>query len=59
MTPKIAVTGASGKTGGAVVTQLLAKKWPVRAIVRTRDSRSAKLEKLGAEVVVAEYVAQP
>ena len=26
--PKILVTGATGKTGGAVVTELLAKGWP-------------------------------
>ena len=35
--PKILVTGATGKTGGAVVTQLLAKGWPVRAIARRRE----------------------
>jgi NAD(P)H dehydrogenase (quinone) len=31
--PKILVTGATGKTGGAVVTELLVKGWPVRAAV--------------------------
>ena len=51
--PKILVAGATGKTGGAVVTQLLEQNWPVRAIVRSRDARSERLEHLGAETVVA------
>jgi hypothetical protein len=38
--PKILVTGATGRTGGAVVTQLLAKGYPVRATVRVQDARS-------------------
>ena len=42
--PKILVTGATGKTGGAVVRELLAKGVPVRAMVRTLDRRSAALE---------------
>jgi len=52
--PKILVTGATGKTGGAVVTELLTKGWPVRAVVRVRDARSDLLERRGAEVVVAD-----
>jgi len=52
--PKILVTGATGKTGSAVVTQLIEKGWPVRAIVRSRDTRSQRLERLGAETVVAD-----
>ena len=52
--PKILVTGATGKTGGAVVTQLLEKGWPVRALVRSRDARSQRLDRLGAETVVAD-----
>ena len=52
--PKILVTGATGKTGGAVVTQLLAKGWPVRAAVRVRDARSDLLQHRGAEVVVTD-----
>ena len=51
---KILVTGATGKTGSAVVAQLLQKGWPVRAVVHSKDVRSQKLEKLGAEVVVAD-----
>ena len=52
--PKILVTGATGKTGSAVVRELLAKGVPVRAMVRTLDLRSAALEARGAEVVVAD-----
>ncbi len=52
--PKILVTGATGKTGGAIVAQLCEKGCPVRAIVRSRDARSQRLERLGAETVVAD-----
>ncbi len=52
--PKILVTGATGKTGGAVARQLLAEGWPVRALVHADDERSAALRHLGAEVVVAD-----
>ncbi len=52
--PTILVTGATGKTGAAVVAQLLEKNWPVRALVRTNDARSARLQRLGAETVVAD-----
>ncbi len=52
--PKILVTGATGKTGGAVVSQLLEKEWPVRAVVHRRDARSERLRASGAEVVVAD-----
>lgn len=52
--PKILVTGATGKTGGAVVAQLLEQGVSVRAIVRSRDARSQRLDRLGAETVVAD-----
>ena len=52
--PKILVTGATGKTGAAVVAQLRAKNWPVRAVVRTRDARSERLDRMGVETVVAD-----
>jgi NAD(P)H dehydrogenase (quinone) len=52
--PKILVTGATGRTGRAVVTELLAKGCPVRAAVRVRDARSDLLQRRGAEVVVAD-----
>jgi uncharacterized protein YbjT (DUF2867 family) len=50
----ILVTGATGKTGGAVARQLLQRGIPVRAVVRSRDRRSARLAEAGADVVVAD-----
>jgi NAD(P)H dehydrogenase (quinone) len=54
LNPKILVTGATGRTGRVVVTQLLAKGWSVRAAVRVQDARSDLLHRRGAEVVVAD-----
>jgi uncharacterized protein YbjT (DUF2867 family) len=51
--PRILVTGATGKTGGAVAERLLDAGWPVRALAHARDARAERLAKLGAEVVVA------
>jgi uncharacterized protein YbjT (DUF2867 family) len=51
--PRILVTGATGGVGAPLVAELLAKGFPVRAVARSLDSRSAHLETLGAEVVVA------
>lgn len=51
--PRILVTGAAGKTGAAVVEQLLLQGFPVRAVVRRRDGRTARLERLGAEIAIA------
>ena len=50
----ILVTSAAGKTGAAVVEQLLDRGFRVRALVRRRDDRSARLEALGAEVMVGD-----
>jgi uncharacterized protein YbjT (DUF2867 family) len=52
--PKILVTGATGRTGSAVVDELLAKDVPVRALVYSKDARSEALERKGAETVVAD-----
>jgi uncharacterized protein YbjT (DUF2867 family) len=52
--PTILVSGATGKTGSAIVKQLLQKSWPVKAVVRIRDARSARLAQLGAHTVVAD-----
>jgi uncharacterized protein YbjT (DUF2867 family) len=52
--PRIVVTGATGKTGSAVCTELLKAGYPVRAMVHSEDGRSARLEALGAEIVVVE-----
>ncbi len=52
--PRIIVTGATGKTGGVVVTELLKAGYPVRAMVHREDGRSARLKAQGAEIVVAD-----
>ena len=52
--PRIIVTGATGKTGSVVVTELLKAGYPVRALVRREDGRSAQLKAQGAEIAVAD-----
>ncbi|HUZ90510.1 MAG TPA: NmrA family NAD(P)-binding protein [Methylocella sp.] len=52
--PTILVTGATGKTGGAVVSQLRQRGWPVRALVHGIDARSERLRGLSVEVVAAD-----
>ena len=48
MKPKILVTSAAGHTGAPAVFDLLERGFPVRAFVRRRDSRAARLEQAGA-----------
>jgi uncharacterized protein YbjT (DUF2867 family) len=55
--PLILVTAAAGKTGSPVVRQMLERGFPVRALVRRHDERSKHLEKLGAEVVLGDFLA--
>lgn len=52
--PRILVTGATGKTGTVVVSELLKAGYPVRALVHREDGRSAALRALGAEIAVAD-----
>jgi uncharacterized protein YbjT (DUF2867 family) len=52
--PRIIVTGATGKTGGAVTAGLLKAGYPVRAMAHRKDARSARLQALGAEIAVAD-----
>lgn len=52
--PRILVTGATGKTGVQVVKQLLAKGFPVRALVHRTDRRSESLKAIRAEVQVGD-----
>lgn len=52
--PKILVTGATGKTGYTLVEVLRSHDWPVRAVASRMDARSDALQRLGAEVVVAD-----
>ncbi len=48
------VTGATGKVGSAVVSQLRERDIPVRAAVHRPDARSRRLEHLGVETVVVD-----
>jgi uncharacterized protein YbjT (DUF2867 family) len=51
----IAVTGATGRQGGAVTRHLLADGWQVRALTRRPEGEPAgKLAALGAEVIKAD-----
>ena len=52
--PRIIVTGATGKTGSVVVSELLKAGYPVRALVHKEDCRSAHLKAQGAELAVAD-----
>ena len=52
--PRIIVTGATGKTGSVVVSELLKAGYPVRAIVHREDARSARLKAQGTEIAVAD-----
>jgi uncharacterized protein YbjT (DUF2867 family) len=54
--PRIIVTGATGKTGSVVVTELLKASYPVRALVHQEDGRSAPLKAQGAEIGHIEHV---
>jgi len=52
--PRIIVTGATGKTGSVVVSELLKAGYPVRALVHKEEGRSAHLKAQGAEIAVAD-----
>ncbi|HKW34702.1 MAG TPA: NmrA family NAD(P)-binding protein [Candidatus Acidoferrum sp.] len=52
--PRIIVTGATGKTGSVVVSELRKAGYPVRAMVHREDARSARLKAQGAEIAVAD-----
>jgi uncharacterized protein YbjT (DUF2867 family) len=52
--PRILVTGATGRTGGAVAAEQLRTGHRVRAMVHRKDQRSARLKARGAEIVVAD-----
>jgi uncharacterized protein YbjT (DUF2867 family) len=51
----IAVVGATGLQGGAVTRRLLQDRWPVRALTRNPEAKTARaVARLGAEVVKAD-----
>ena len=52
--PKILVTGATGRTGAAVLSELLKGGYAVRAMVRREDARAAALRAKGVDIAVAE-----
>ena len=52
--PRIIVTGASGKTGSIVASELLKAGYPVRAMVSRENDRSARLKAQGADIAVAD-----
>lgn len=52
--PRILVTGATGRTGAVVVAELLRAGYPVRALVRRQDARSAALQARGVEIAQAD-----
>jgi len=55
LTRKVLITGATGDTGRAAVKESLALRLKVRAMVHSKDERSAGLEQL-AEVVVGDLL---
>ncbi|MGR3866998.1 NmrA family NAD(P)-binding protein [Streptomyces graminifolii] len=56
MARNLLVIGATGKTGGHTAELLLERGHNVRALVRTKDDRSEKLARLGAEIVVGDVL---
>ena len=53
---KFLVTGATGDTGGYTVEQLLERGHAVRALAHREDACSKRLEKMGAEVVIGDFL---
>ncbi|MDN3549199.1 NmrA family NAD(P)-binding protein [Mucilaginibacter aquaedulcis] len=53
---KILITGATGKSGGAAIDELLQMGYQVRALVHSNDERSEKLTARGVEVFVGDLL---
>jgi uncharacterized protein YbjT (DUF2867 family) len=51
----IPVSGATGRTGGAAIDELLKMGKRVRAYVRSDDDRSAVLRKRGVDIAVGDF----
>lgn len=54
--PKVLITGATGRSGGAAIEDLLKMGVPVRALVHGIDERSEKLAAKGVEVIVGDLL---
>ena len=54
--PKILITSAAGRTSSVAIHHLLKLGFPVRALVRREDERSAKLKQAGAEIMVGDQL---
>ena len=53
---KFLVTGSTGDTGGYTVEQLVERGHAVRALAHREDDRPKRLEKMGAEVVIGDFL---
>ena len=53
---KFVVTGATGHTGSCTVERLLERGHAVRALAHHEDNRSKRLEKMGTEVVIGDFL---
>jgi NAD(P)H dehydrogenase (quinone) len=54
---EILVSGATGRTGGAAIDELLRMGRRVRAFVRANDARAADLRRRGVEVALGDHTA--
>ena len=53
--PEILVSGATGRTGGNAIDELLEMGKRVRAYVRTDDDRAEALRQRGVDVAVGDF----
>jgi NAD(P)H dehydrogenase (quinone) len=56
MSQHILITGATGRTGGFAVAELLQQGHDVRVFVHSDDNRSARLAAAGADIVVGDLL---
>ena len=52
---EILVSGATGRTGGIAIDELLKMDKRVRAYVRTDDDRAAALRQRGVDIAVGDF----
>lgn len=53
--PNIFIAGATGRTGGAAIDELLKMGKLVRAYVRSDDQRAAVLRQRGADIAIGDF----